>query len=131
EKWSITAGLRGEYTNIDAISRFLGEVNNQNYFDLFPSASFHYTINDNNGIGLSYSRSIERPRYQSLNPFRYYITERNFNGGNPNLVPAIEDKITLTYDYKNKLFFELYYQDRKSTRLNSSHVKISYAVFCL
>src|SRR5690606_40239758 len=25
----------------------------------------------------------------------------------------------------------LEYQDRKSTRLNSSHVKISYAVFCL
>src|SRR5207302_4017708 len=25
----------------------------------------------------------------------------------------------------------LRYQDRKSTRLNSSHVKISYAVFCL
>src|SRR5690606_39860555 len=24
-----------------------------------------------------------------------------------------------------------YYGDRKSTRLNSSHVKISYAVFCL
>src|SRR5690606_39645037 len=26
---------------------------------------------------------------------------------------------------------ELLLQDRKSTRLNSSHVKISYAVFCL
>src|SRR5690606_41789643 len=26
---------------------------------------------------------------------------------------------------------ELAFQDRKSTRLNSSHVKISYAVFCL
>src|SRR5690606_39656428 len=25
----------------------------------------------------------------------------------------------------------LFYKDRKSTRLNSSHVKISYAVFCL
>src|SRR5690606_41565414 len=25
----------------------------------------------------------------------------------------------------------LHHQDRKSTRLNSSHVKISYAVFCL
>src|SRR3989442_9824194 len=24
-----------------------------------------------------------------------------------------------------------YYEDRKSTRLNSSHVRISYAVFCL
>src|SRR5690606_41718371 len=27
--------------------------------------------------------------------------------------------------------FKKYWQDRKSTRLNSSHVKISYAVFCL
>src|SRR5690606_40671137 len=25
----------------------------------------------------------------------------------------------------------MYFRDRKSTRLNSSHVKISYAVFCL
>jgi hypothetical protein len=111
KKWSFTVGLRGEYTEIDAISRSLGEVNSQDYFDIFPSASFHYTINDNNGIGLNYSRSIERPRYQSLNPFRYFITERNFSGGNPNLVPAIQDKITLTYGYKNKLFFELYYQN--------------------
>src|SRR5690606_41213531 len=28
-------------------------------------------------------------------------------------------------------FAEKYGEDRKSTRLNSSHVKISYAVFCL
>src|SRR5699024_12671803 len=28
-------------------------------------------------------------------------------------------------------FFLYYYQDRKSTRLNSSHVSISYAVFCV
>ncbi len=111
EKWSITAGLRGEYTDLDAISLSLGEVNNQQYFDFFPSASFHYTINENNGIGLSYSRSVQRPRYQSLNPFKYYITERNFNGGNPKLVPAIEDKITLTFDHKSKLFFEIYYQN--------------------
>src|SRR5690606_40908973 len=30
-----------------------------------------------------------------------------------------------------KINFSLNLQDRKSTRLNSSHVKISYAVFCL
>src|SRR5207249_10608569 len=29
------------------------------------------------------------------------------------------------------LFLERRYRDRKSTRLNSSHVSISYAVFCL
>src|SRR5690606_39652305 len=31
----------------------------------------------------------------------------------------------------NKLLLDPYAKDRKSTRLNSSHVKISYAVFCL
>ncbi|OAD90973.1 hypothetical protein A7A78_03930 [Aequorivita soesokkakensis] len=111
DKWSITLGLRGEYTDIDAISRSLGKVNTQQYFDFFPSASFHYTINENNGIGLSYSRSIERPRYQSLNPFKYFLTDRDFNSGNPNLEPAIEDIITLAFDHKNKLFFEFYYQN--------------------
>src|SRR2546430_3480978 len=36
-------------------------------------------------------------------------------------------------DYKNDLkdFFLIYDADRKSTRLNSSHSQISYAVFCL
>lgn len=111
DKWSLTAGLRAEYTAIEAISRSLGEVKNQDYFDLFPSTTFHYTINENNGIGLSYSRSVERPRYQSLNPFKYFINESDFNSGNPNLVPAIENKINLTVDHKNKLFFELYYQN--------------------
>src|SRR5690606_41857268 len=34
----------------------------------------------------------------------------------------------MTFELSNSAFYS---QDRKSTRLNSSHVKISYAVFCL
>src|SRR5690606_36700291 len=41
--------------------------------------------------------------------------------GNYLLVGYANEKDRLSFDYK----------DRKSTRLNSSHVKISYAVFCL
>lgn len=119
-KWSIIAGLRGEYTNIDAISKKLGEINSQNYFNMFPSASISYTINDENSVGLAYTRSIRRPRYESLNPFKYFITENNIIAGNPNLVPAIEDKITLTYAYKNMLFFDLYYQNVKNELDNLS-----------
>src|SRR5690606_40177541 len=41
--------------------------------------------------------------------------------------------ITVKYldSVKNSLTPEIASSDRKSTRLNSSHVKISYAVFCL
>src|SRR5690606_39414174 len=35
------------------------------------------------------------------------------------------------YWYTSKDSMDYYFKDRKSTRLNSSHVKISYAVFCL
>src|SRR3712207_8370859 len=32
---------------------------------------------------------------------------------------------------QNVIFHRIIFQDRKSTRLNSSHANISYAVFCL
>src|SRR5690625_6697369 len=37
----------------------------------------------------------------------------------------------ITFYAVNKSFPEEVFEDRKSTRLNSSHVAISYAVFCL
>ncbi len=110
EKWHINFGLRGEYTDVSGISETLGNVNTQEYFQLFPIVSFEYKWNENNSAGVSYARKIDRPRYQSLNPFRYFINENNFNIGNPNLVPAIEDKITLSYSHKGKWFLEMYYQ---------------------
>lgn len=109
-KWDLAIGARSEYTEVTGISESLGNVNSQNYFKLFPTISLEYDWNDNHSMGLSYVRKIQRPRYQSLNPFRYFINENNYNEGNPNLVPAIEDKITLSYTLKGKWFFEGYYQ---------------------
>ena len=108
-KWKVNAGLRGEYTDVEGNSRTQGEVNTQEYFELFPSINIEKKIDDYNTIGLSYVRRLERPRYQSLNPFKYFINEHNFNGGNPNLVPGIDDKIMLSYSLKNKLFLDVYY----------------------
>ncbi|MCH2489862.1 MAG: TonB-dependent receptor [Flavobacteriales bacterium] len=111
EQWNLEIGLRGEYTDVNGDSQSLGIVNTQSYFELFPSASIAYNVSENNTFGISYARKIDRPRYQSLNPFRYFINENNFNGGNPNLMPSIDNKITLSYSYKNKLFIEGYYQE--------------------
>src|SRR5438874_4730959 len=44
-------------------------------------------------------------------------------------LPVMCDHILMTEG--SGLFLEVVAQDRKSTRLNSSHVEISYAVFCL
>jgi hypothetical protein len=108
--WETSLGLRTELTSVNGDSRSLGIVNTQESFELFPSINLQYKINNNNALGLSYARHIHRPRYQSLNPFKYFLNENNFNSGDPNLIPAIEDKITLSYNYKSKWFLEVYYQ---------------------
>jgi len=60
---------------------------------------------------LDYSRRIDRPRYESLNPFRYFLNENNFNAGNPNLKAAISNNFNLNYTLQNQYFFDVYYRD--------------------
>src|SRR5690606_41346747 len=43
---------------------------------------------------------------------------------------SVENSLRILYEDEQGTYASLS-QDRKSTRLNSSHVKISYAVFCL
>ncbi len=107
---SLKAGLRGEYTDVSGNSASFGLVNTQEYFELFPTFYFMYAAGDDHSLGLDYSRRITRPRFQSLNTYRYFINENNFQEGNPNLNPSITNKINFNYTFKNKLSFDLYYE---------------------
>jgi len=109
ETWSFKAGIRGEYTDIEGQSNSLGIVNTQEYFELFPTFYLMHTVGENHSFGLDYSRRITRPRFQSLNPYRYFLNENNFQVGNPNLQPGIANRISLNYTFKNKLSFDLYW----------------------
>tara|TARA_R110002020_G_scaffold259768_2_gene473716 strand:- start:55218 stop:57650 length:2433 start_codon:yes stop_codon:yes gene_type:complete len=110
EKWSLKAGLRVEYTDIQGNSFLLGEVNTQEYTELFPSAYFMHSPNENNTFVLNYNRRIIRPDFASLNPYRYYLNENNFQAGNPDLRPGIENKISFDYILKQDYNFSIYYQ---------------------
>ncbi|PQB05440.1 outer membrane beta-barrel family protein [Aureitalea marina] len=110
ESWGLQAGLRVEHTDVEGDSRALGLVNTQNYFEWFPRVVLSHNLNEKNTLGLSYARRIDRPRYQSLNPFKYFINETNFNSGNPSLRPETNNKIALSYNYNNVLTVEAYYE---------------------
>src|SRR5690554_7786074 len=64
--------------------------------------------------------------YQQVN---FYQNKDNFN--NLNFEMVYKDKKHRYFVILNNVFNERNFIDRKSTRLNSSHVRISYAVFCL
>lgn len=138
EKWALALGLRAEQTDVEGDSRSLGQVNTQEYFELFPNIALTNQVSDNHALTLSYRRSIERPRYESLNPFSYFINDNTVNTGNPNLQPAFTSKVNLNWTIKNKYFFDLYYmntdgaleilpfQDNQNNILNSQNVNLNY-----
>ena len=111
EQWSLQAGLRGEFTDREGISVSMEEVNRVEDFDLFPTFFLMYTANENHSFSFDYGRRIQRPRYEGLNPFRYFLNEYNYNSGNPDLKAAVSDNFNLNYTLQGQYFFDLYYRD--------------------
>jgi outer membrane receptor protein involved in Fe transport len=103
KKFTTQLGLRGEQTVSDGDQTVKKIAFHKNYFQLFPTAYFSYQENDNNTFGLSYGRRVERPDYQSLNPFQSQLDRYTYDQGNPNLQPQFSHNIELSYNYKGRL----------------------------
>ena len=122
--WVIQAGLRIENTNakgtstgykLDDNNHYVGYDSglDHHYVDFFPSGAITYNRNPMKQWSLNYSRRIDRPAYQDLNPFEFKLDEYTFQKGNTQLRPQYTNSIGLTYTYQYKL----------TTTLNYSHVK--------
>ena len=111
DKWSVKAGLRGEYTSREEISEAMQQIDARNYFELFPTFYVQRTFSQAHSLTFDYSRRIQRPKYESLNPFKYFLNEYTYNTGNPDLRAAISNNFNLNYTFRNQYFFDLYYRD--------------------
>ncbi|WP_413531580.1 outer membrane beta-barrel protein [Empedobacter brevis] len=108
EKWQMQVGLRVEATQTEGFSRENNQTNKTDYIKLFPSFYLLHTFDKNKSLGINYSRRINRPNYESLNPFRIIQNEYVYNEGNPFLKPAFTQNLELTFTYK-KFDTRLYY----------------------
>jgi Outer membrane protein beta-barrel family/CarboxypepD_reg-like domain len=104
---NLTMGIRMENTNLEGFSVTQNESLTRNYVQFFPNISFQKELDKNNNIRLSYQQSISRPSYEQFNPFVVYHTNYSNSKGNPALTPAIDNTISLDYDYRKKLFISL------------------------
>ncbi len=98
-KFSLQAGLRLEHTDARGDLLAYKPVDNQTvdtaYTSLFPSASLGFQWHKNHQLNLTYRRSIDRPRYQDLNPFEFRIDELNYRKGNPFIRPQFTHTLEL------------------------------------
>ncbi|RFM30164.1 TonB-dependent receptor domain-containing protein [Deminuibacter soli] len=112
-KWQLQGGLR--YENTQAKGHQLGNAQKadssfkRSYGSLFPTAYITYNVNTNNQFSLSLGRRIDRPGYQQLNPFIFFINKYTYEQGNPFLNPQYTNNIELSYVYKGMFTATLNY----------------------
>ncbi|WP_158600301.1 TonB-dependent receptor domain-containing protein [Fibrisoma montanum] len=109
QKWSLQGGLRMEHTRSLGNSVTLNKVVDRNYVNLFPSVFMTYTASKNHQWRTSYSRRIDRPNYQDLNPFVYVMDTYTYYQGNPFLRPQYTDAFQVGYTYKGQTTASLSY----------------------
>lgn len=98
KKFNFSLGLRLEDFNIDR-NAVVEDVNTKVIFkntNLFPNVSALYQLSDNVNISSSYSRKINQPNYNTLDPNGGTFDQYNTSGGNILLNPVFFDN----YEFK-------------------------------
>ncbi len=113
KKFGVQAGLRAEQTNVEGNSVTLKQVNDTSYLNFFPSVFLSYAAGKDHQWGLSFSRRLQRPSYDDLNPFEFYLDRYTKAGGNPNLRPQYSSNFDLTHTFKSFLTTAIGYSHTK------------------
>jgi outer membrane receptor protein involved in Fe transport len=111
--WSVQTGLRLENTVSKGSQLTTGETFKRDYTQLFPTAYIGYKLNDKNQFALSYGRRIDRPDYESLNPFYHFLDKYTYEVGNPYLSPQFSHNIELAHTFGGFLTTTLNYSTTK------------------
>ncbi|NBA86486.1 TonB-dependent receptor [Emticicia sp. CRIBPO] len=113
KKWSLQSGIRAEHTisHGNLVSYKQNELDkvDRSYLNFFPSFALTNNFSKNLSFNLNYSRRINRPSYQDLNPFEYRIDELTYYKGNAFIKPRYTDRIKLSNTFKSVLTTSLSY----------------------
>ncbi len=96
EGFNYMIGLRGEYMDRFLDQKTLSETYSFEQMDYFPSFNISRKIDDHQ-LQLGYSRRINRPNDNMLNPFAFYSDPNITISGNPELMPEYIDALELNY----------------------------------
>lgn len=109
KNWSYQLGLRGELSHIVGEQRVYQTKRDTLYFQLFPSLALKFGKNENHQWDLTLSRRIDRPSYDQLNPFKFYLDPTTYKVGNPALGPQTTIGLELSYMLKQRHVFTAAY----------------------
>ncbi len=119
KKWELKAGLRSETTLIKTKSDNPTVENNITRTSVFPTFYVMYNLKEDQQLGFSYGKRINRPDYDFLNPSKSYYNLYSYFQGDANLKSTIIHNLSLTYTVKN-WNFETYFSYIKDPSMEIS-----------
>lgn len=101
DAFSFSLGLRAEaaYTLVSLFTKD-SAIRNQ-YFQLYPTLHLAYGLSKGE-LQLNYSRRVNRPEGDEMNPFPEYVDPLNLRAGNPKLLPEFIHSLEFGYQVKGK-----------------------------
>lgn len=103
KKSSLQVGLRTEQTIARGNQLLNKRSFSRNYWQVFPTLFLTHKFSDKHDMGFSFSRRIQRPGYDMMNPFKLFIDAATFKEGNPYLLPQNSYLFELTHTYKQQV----------------------------
>ncbi|KUJ60709.1 TonB-dependent receptor [Flavobacteriaceae bacterium CRH] len=97
-KWKYNLGLRGENVSNTGATKNNSDRFNNDYYKFFPSASLQFNLKADEFVKIGYSKRINRPDLDDLNPFMDITDALNPHSGNPYLKPEIIHIAELSYN---------------------------------
>ncbi|NNC70519.1 MAG: TonB-dependent receptor [Flavobacteriaceae bacterium] len=104
-KLNMQIGARFEQYEIEGNFNQEGQDNarvTDEIFSIYPSAFLTFNPSEKNQYQLSYSRRVDRPSIQQVNPIREWSTPLVTSVGNSELVPQFTNSVELNYTRKIK-----------------------------
>jgi len=98
-KFSYSLGLRAEQAFVKSNLVSKDSIIDNQYFQVYPTIHLAYKLN-NGELQLNYSKRVNRPEGDDMNPFTEYIDPLNLRAGNPKLLP---EYIQWLYNYYAKI----------------------------
>ncbi|ADG11206.1 TonB-dependent receptor [Caulobacter segnis] len=98
--WTVMPGLRLEEVQVDTNQVTSSLKDSYDYLRAYPSLHVQYKVDDTRQINASYSRRIQRPTAQDLNPYRIYQDPYNYRQGDPRLKPQVTDSFEVAYQLR-------------------------------
>lgn len=98
-RFGVMGGLRLEHDDLSTDLKTTGETHTNTTLGFYPSLHLSYVLTDTQQFRLSYSRRMNRPNINALNPARYSNDAFNVWAGNPYLKPEQVDSYEASYRY--------------------------------